>query len=46
MLHDDFIAECVKTIGCLHFEVNEFSNTLVKRTPTIDALTDKYLLAG
>ncbi|EIW9479628.1 MULTISPECIES: EAL domain-containing protein [Klebsiella] len=42
MLHDDFIAECVKTIGCLHFEVNEFSNTLVKRTPTIDALTDKY----
>lgn len=31
-----------ETIGCLHFEVNEFSNTLVKRTPTIDALTDKY----
>jgi EAL domain-containing protein (putative c-di-GMP-specific phosphodiesterase class I) len=42
MLQDDFIAECVKTIGCLHFEVNEFSNTLVKRNPTIDALTDKY----
>jgi FOG: EAL domain len=42
MLNDDFIAECVKTIGCLHFEVSELSRTLVKRTPDIDALGDKY----
>ncbi|MEO3989820.1 EAL domain-containing protein [Pseudocitrobacter cyperus] len=42
MLNDDFIIDCVKTIGCLHFEVSEFSSTLVKRSPAIDALADKY----
>ncbi|EFD0656767.1 MULTISPECIES: EAL domain-containing protein [Enterobacteriaceae] len=42
LLNDDFIADCVKTIGCLHFEVSEFSSTLVKRNPAIDALGDKY----
>lgn len=41
-LNDEFVAECVKTIGCLHFEISEFSSTLVKRTPDIDALGDKY----
>ncbi len=41
-LNDDFIADCVKTIGCLHFEVSEFSSTLVKRNPAIEALGDKY----
>lgn len=41
-LNDDVVVEGVKTIGCLHFEVSEFSSTLVKRTPVIDALADKY----
>ncbi|KAF1370208.1 EAL domain-containing protein (putative c-di-GMP-specific phosphodiesterase class I) [Yokenella regensburgei] len=41
-LDNEFISERVNAIGCLHFEVNEFSRTLTRHHPTSRALSEKY----
>ncbi|MFW0766879.1 EAL domain-containing protein [Trabulsiella odontotermitis] len=42
VLDNDFVAECVSELHCLHFEINEFSGTLIKHSPVTRAISEKY----
>lgn len=44
ILTDDAIIQWVRKIGCLHFEMNEFSESLVKSGSIINTLNKEYSL--